>query len=385
MQMQSAPLTGALLRRKHRVQRKEAIYPMNRIAAIAEIVRSTDADAVLLTGEINLIYALGRTALEGQCIIYADGTACLITDGRYIEVARAELEPEGFTVLERSGTVPSAAFLRQLLAEAGVKRLMYEDDVLTVQAFAHLRKSLEIDLLPVAGRIAALRACKSEEESAWISQAQRIAEQALTRLLPELHEGMTEREAAARLNYYMALGGSEKPSFDTILLFGENTSKPHGVPSDRPLRRGDFILADFGAVTRGYHSDMTRTFAFKEATDEMRTVYETVLRAQAAAQAAAQEGVPCCEMHKAAAKVIADAGCGDYFTHALGHSVGLEIHEMPVAALRCEEPLRNGIVITDEPGIYLAGKFGVRIEDMLLIDGKTPRNLTAFPKEFRIL
>ncbi|MBR3268772.1 MAG: aminopeptidase P family protein [Oscillospiraceae bacterium] len=358
---------------------------MSRIAALAEIVKKNDADAMLLTGEVNLIYALETTALEGQCLILADGTAILITDGRYTETAEAKLLPRGFRVLTRSNASGMYEYLQSVLDAYQVQKLLYEDDVLTVDRFAAMREKLPCSFLPIGSRILSLRARKSEEEIASIVIAQHIAEAALTRLLPELCEGMTEREAAARLNYYMAISGSEKTSFDTILLFGENTSLPHGVPGDRKLCRGDFILADFGAVYRGYHSDMTRTFAFGSATDEMRKVYDTVLRAQNAARAAACAGRLCNEMHFAAAKVIEDAGYGTYFTHALGHSVGLEIHEMPVAAPRCEEVLCDGIIMTDEPGIYIPGKFGVRIEDMLVISGDHPVTLTAFPSDFQIL
>lgn len=358
---------------------------MNRIKELAAAVREEGADVMLLTGAVNLIYVTHETVLEGQCLIFPDETAVFVTDGRYTEAAEQLLQPRGFRVVTRSIMTALYDYLRGLLAEHGVQKLMYEDDVLTVDEFAVMREQLGVSFQPVGSRIRKLRECKSEEEIACIVKAQQIAEAALERLLPELCEGMTEREAAARLNYYMALGGSEKPSFDTILLFGENTSKPHGVPGERPLRKGDFVLADFGAVYQGYHSDMTRTAAFGSATDEMRTVYETVLAAQEAAMQAAKAGLLCCGMHQAAEKVIADAGYGEYFTHALGHSVGLEIHESPVASLRCERPLQDGMVITDEPGIYIPGKFGVRIEDMLLISGSEPKNLTAFPKEFRIL
>ncbi len=358
---------------------------MNRIPALSAILREENADAMLLTGEVNLIYITQMTALEGQCLILPDDTAVFITDGRYTEVAEQQLVPRGFTVLTRSNASGMYDFLRSVLEQNGIRKLMYEDDVLTVSDFALMREQLQLTFQPIGDRIRRLRACKSPEEIECIVRAQRIAEEALARLLPELHAGITEREAAARLNYYMALGGSEKPSFDTILLFGENTSKPHGVPSDRALREGDFVLADFGAVYHGYHSDMTRTVAYGSATDEMKKVYETVLAAQEAAAKAAREGMLCCNMHEAAAAVIEQAGYGAYFTHALGHSVGLEIHETPVASLRCEKPLTNGIVMTDEPGIYMPGTFGVRIEDMLLIDGDTPRNLTAFPKALRIL
>lgn len=358
---------------------------MTRIEALAAAVRADHADAMLLTGEVNLIYALKTVSLEGKCIITADGRAIFMTDGRYIEAAEEALAPQGFTIYNHSGACSRSDYPVPILTELGVQKLMYEDDVLTVDQFAAMRNALSCDLIPIGSRIRTLRACKEPAEIDCIIRAQRIAEAALERLIPELYTGMTEREAAARLNYYMALGGSEKPSFDTILLFGEQTSRPHGVPTDRQLRPGDFVLADFGAVFHGYHSDMTRTFAYGSATDEMRTVYETVLRAQDAAQAAAIAGQPCCDMHKAAADVIAEAGYGQYFTHALGHSVGLEIHETPVASPRCTEPLLDGVVITDEPGIYLAGKFGVRIEDMIVIDGGTPRNITKFPKALQIL
>lgn len=358
---------------------------MTRIEALAAAVRADEADAMLLTGEVNLIYATTVTALEGQCIIFADGRAVFATDGRYTEIAEQRLTPQGFQVLTRSNACSLYEYLDQLMKEHGVQKLMYEDDVLTVAEFAALREYLSCTLVPVGKRIRALRQFKSEEELHYMRKAQRIAEEALHRLIPELHTGMTEREAAARLNYYMASLGSEKPSFDTILLFGENTSKPHGVPSDRTLRPGDFVLADFGAVCEGYHSDMTRTFAYGKTTDEMVRVYSTVLSAQAAAMQMARPGILCCDMHQAAANVIEEAGYGQYFTHALGHSVGLEIHEMPVASPRCKEPLQPGIVMTDEPGIYLAGKFGVRIEDMLVIREDAPEDLAVFPKELMIL
>ncbi len=358
---------------------------MDRIEALAAVVREEGADALLLTGEVNLIYVTKTTALEGQCLIFPSEKAIFVTDGRYQETAEQQLIPLGFDVITLPPTTARYEFLQTLLREHGVQKLMYEDDVLTVDEFAVIRELLGISFQPVGTRIRKLRASKSEAEIACIIRAQRIAEAALQRLLPELHIGMTEREAAARLNYYMALGGSEKPSFDTILLFGENTSKPHGVPGDRALQDGDFVLADFGAVYHGYHSDMTRTVVFGSATDEMRTVYETVLAAQLAAQSAARENMLCCDMHNAAAEVIEAAGYGPYFSHALGHSVGLEIHESPSATPRSNVPLTRGVVMTNEPGIYIAGKFGVRIEDMLVITDGAPRNLTQFPKEFTVL
>ncbi|MCQ2417033.1 MAG: Xaa-Pro peptidase family protein [Oscillospiraceae bacterium] len=358
---------------------------MNRIQVLQEYLAEQHADAMMLTGEVNLIYLTNTTALEGQCLIFKEQSPVFVTDGRYTEVAEKNLIPKGFQVLTRNNTQTLYDVLSEILREHGAETLMYEDDVYTVMAFEDMREKINAALVPIGKKISEMRAYKDDSEVECIIHAQRIAEKALEQLIPEFCEGMTEREAAAKLNYYMALYGSEKPSFDTIVLFGENTSKPHGVPGDRKLQKGDFILLDFGAVYCGYHSDMTRTFAFGAVTEEMRRVYETVLQAQQAAYEAAAEGSECRQMHIAAANVIEQAGYGKYFTHALGHSVGLEIHESPVAAVRCSEPLKNGIVMTDEPGIYLPGKFGVRIEDMLMIDGKKARNLTNFPKELQVL
>lgn len=359
---------------------------MNRLQALFSIIREKEADAMLLTGEVTITYITGETALEGTCLVFSDDTAVFITDGRYIEVAESMLTPKGFMVVCTTTEKNGVAHIREQLALHDVKTLLFEDDDVTVKQFGINKGRYDIaEWLPLDSAINVLRACKSQEEIDCIVHAQRIAEDAFAALLPELTLGITEKQAAARLDYLMAMRGSEKPSFDTIILFGENSSKPHGVPSDRPLQSGDIILADFGAVWHGYHSDMTRTLAFGSVTDEIRRVYEIVLQAQQAAFDAAREGELCSKMHEAAENVIAEAGYGKYFTHALGHSVGLEIHEYPSASPRCSEPLQNGIVMTDEPGIYLAGKFGIRIEDMVLIQGNTPQNLTQFPKHLQII
>ncbi|MBR3679781.1 MAG: aminopeptidase P family protein [Oscillospiraceae bacterium] len=359
---------------------------MNRIEALCDVVRTAEADAMLLTGEVNLIYATEATGLEGYCLLLADGTALFITDGRYIEAAEMMLPERGFQVILRTADLTFGEFMLTLLQAHNVRNLLYEDDVLTVRQYTRFRTLFEdITLHPMRDGIERLRARKSEAEIEAVVSAQRIAEKAFDELLSALHDGISEREAAAFLDYRMAVHGSEKPSFQTILLFGENTSKPHGVPSDRRLRKGDLITADFGAVFRGYHSDMTRTFAWGEVTDEVRKVYDIVLRAQAAAFEQAKAGTPCCAMHNAAQSVISAAGYGEYFTHSLGHSLGLEIHESPSAAKSCGTLLEDGMILTDEPGIYLAGQFGIRIEDMVLIHGDTPINLTHCPKSLRIL
>ncbi len=351
---------------------------MDRLKDICKVIESMDADALLLTSDVNVRYATGATGLEGLCLINRGGEALFLTDGRYIEAAQNALAGTAFTPKLPRG--PQIDALAEELKHFNIQKLLYEDGRVTVRERAAWAEKFPCELAGAGDAVEKLRARKTAGEIERIEQAQRIAEAAFERFLPTLREGVTEREAAARLEYEMAMLGSEKPSFETILLFGENTSKPHGVPSKRRLREGDLITADFGAVIGGYHSDMTRTFAFGHATEEQRRVYETVLAAQRAALEAAKASNPCSAMHFAAADVIEKAGYGEYFTHSLGHSVGLEIHESPNASPRSKDTLEDGVVITNEPGIYLPGKFGVRIEDMLLIHGDAPVNLTKAPK-----
>ena len=218
-----------------------------------------------------------------------------------------------------------------------------------------------------------------------IIKAQRIAEAAFEHILTFIKEGVTEKEVALELDYYMLSHGADGLSFETIAVSGKNSSKPHGVPSDKKIEKGDFVTMDFGAVVEGYHSDMTRTVAVGFVTDEQKNVYETVLKAQEAAQAAASSGVCCADVDKAARDVIENAGYGEYFNHSTGHGVGVEIHEYPRLSTVCKAILSVGNVVTDEPGIYIPEKFGVRIEDMLLITENGCENLTRAPKELIIL
>ncbi len=359
---------------------------MSRIAALSQLVRDAEADALLLSSEVSVMYATGFTALEGKCIITKEGAACFLTDGRYIERAQQLLIPQGFMVSVRQNGIAESEALLQLLQSQQVTAVLIEDDTITLRQYGSWKQTLDpIRLLPLGNRLAQLRACKSQKELDAVIHAQRIAEKALETLLPSLQEGITEREAAARLDYLMALGGSEMPSFQTIMLFGAHASMPHGVPDNRSLKNGDVILVDFGAVYCGYHSDMTRTFAYGEVSDRIHSGYEAVLSAQSAAIEQAREGLPCRLMHEAAVNSLKTDGWDAYFTHALGHSVGLEIHEYPSAAPKSEQPLKNGMIMTVEPGIYLPGEFGIRIEDMIVINGDTPLNLTAFPKQLQIL
>ena len=260
-----------------------------------------------------------------------------------------------------------------------------QDESLSYREYLRMQEILGLSFLPSQQITAALREVKERFEVDNIIRAQRIAEKALDYMLGFLKPGLSEREITAEIEYQMTRNGAEGLAFETICVAGSNTSRPHGVPSEYMLKSGDFVTMDFGCKINGYCSDMTRTVALGSVTEEMRKVYETVLEAQLAGEHAAHTGVIGRDMDKAARDIIENAGYGEYFGHGLGHSVGLYIHESPNASPRESRPLPAGTVVTNEPGIYLPGKFGVRIEDMLYITKEGAENLTKAPKNLIIL
>lgn len=353
---------------------------MTRIEKLQAELSKRDLDAVVLFSESNVRYA-GQFAFTDGAVAVARDRALLLTDSRYIEAAQAEARDVEVRLADAKH--PLTAQLRDFLS--GCKRIAAEEQRLPYADWKRLEEKLETALLPGDEVLSALRAVKDPEEIAALTAAQRIAEQALEEVLPFLRPGVKERDIAAELTYRMMRLGGEGNSFDPITITGANTSKPHGVPGEAVVRPGDFVTMDFGTLVGGYHSDMTRTVAVGYATDEMRRVYDTVLRAQLAGIERMRAGTTGAEVHQAADDLISAAGYGGFFGHGFGHSVGLEIHEGPSASPRNTQPLPDGAVVTAEPGIYLPGAFGVRIEDMIHVTAAGPVNLTAAPKELMIL
>ena len=247
------------------------------------------------------------------------------------------------------------------------------------------QEKLNAKFVPMQAKINAFRGTKEPWELERMQKAQDITDRAFTEVCTRITEGMTEKELAAELIYCLYKNGAEGLSFDPIVVAGPNSSMPHGVPGDRKIQKGDFITMDFGVIYQGYCSDMTRTVALGFATEEMKTVYNTVLKAQLAGIAVSKAGVTGKEVDMAARNVITEAGYGEYFGHGYGHSLGLEIHEAPNCNVRNEEPLPLHAVCSAEPGIYLPGKFGVRIEDVVVFEEDGCRILTKSPKELLIL
>ena len=340
------------------------------------------ADGLLLTSRYARHYGAEFDIAEGIAIVSAKGCR-YFTDSRYIESAQNNIK--GFEVMEQNRENTYVALLNQAISDFGLRKLGFEEDALTVAEHTHFASSLGAQMVPFTKAINGFRGTKEEWELALMKKAQAITDKAFEQVLPRIKAGMTEQELQAELIYCLYKNGADRPSFDPIVVSGPNTSLPHGVAGDRVLREGDFITLDFGALYQGYCADMTRTVALGFATEEMEKVYNTVLEAQKAGLAVSKAGVPGKDIDGAARKVITDAGYGPYFGHGYGHSLGLQIHEAPNPNWANPEPMPLGAVCSAEPGIYLPGKFGVRIEDVVIFREDGVENITRSPKNLIIL
>lgn len=353
---------------------------MNRFDAIAAALPAYGLDAILLTGAANRFYATGFACdEEGGVALVTTGGNFFFTDSRYIEAAEAQIEGAAIGLV--SADKRYIAWINEALELTGARTVGIEEHHMTVADHRIYQEKLHCTLKGADELMLQLRRSKDEQEIACMVQAQRIAEQAFGQLLKEIRPGMTERQLAARLQYLALCAGAEKMSFDTIVASGPNSSMPHAVPTDRAVQEGDFITFDFGCVYRGYCSDMTRTVAVGRVTEEMEQIYRIVQEAQQAGLAAARAGKTGREVDAAGRSVIEKAGYGAYFGHSLGHSLGIEIHEEPNATPGNDQPLPLHAVISVEPGIYLPGRFGVRIEDVVVLEEDGCRNLMELGKD----
>lgn len=356
---------------------------MNNVKKIQEALRQRKLDGVLITDEKNQRYALGFPFTDGA-VLLSQNDAWLITDSRYVEAAAAAVGgwAEVLTFDARRSLTDR---ISSRIEKAGIKRLGLEEEKLSYAAYTRWQHELGCTVVGAQELFTTLRAVKSDWELEYMRHAQKISERALMETLHSIKPGVSEREIAAELVYRMMRLGGEGVSFDPIVIFGAKTSMPHGVPGDEILSPGSFITIDFGCLKEGYCSDMTRTFAFGKPTEEMVNVYDTVLSAQLAGIKAAKAGITGAELDKAARDVITAAGHGAHFGHGFGHSLGLDIHENPSARPSNHKPLPAGAVISAEPGIYIPGQFGVRIEDVLVLRRDGCENITGFPKELIVL
>ena len=347
-----------------------------RVEKLRKLMSDNRLDGALITGLTAIRYYSGFTSDEAALVVTMD-RASLLTDFRYTIQAR-EQSPD-FDVVEvgRGALLPT---VDRLLKEDGAKRVAFENQAMTVSTFEKY-KALEYEFVPFSEEMNKPRLVKTADEIASLQKAQNMADEGFKILLSRIGSGMTEKEVAAELDYINAKLGSECPSFDTIVGSGPNGAMCHAIPGDRRLQKGDLVVLDYGCVYNGYHSDMTRTFAVGEVDDLAKKIYDIVRTAQQKALDALKAGITGKELDAIARDYIASKGYGETFGHSLGHGFGLMIHEAPNASTASEWTLEEGMTITVEPGIYIEGRLGVRIEDCCVVTKTGKIDLVSSTKE----
>lgn len=356
----------------------------NNIEKCTKILESKGANALVLVNEANMHYLCGFSPSEGMVVIFSNGNAYHLVDSRYTEIANRYSKNNGLRVIEISESIYT--HLSQIVKENNAQAIVIENQTISLFAYNKIKEACNgCIVLNLDDMLMRERNRKSADEIVLMKTANKIAEKAFTELLNHITSGKTEKELAAYFDYLMMLEGSDGVSFNTILLTGANTSMPHGVPSDAKIKDGDFVLFDFGATHKGYHSDMTRTVAVGYADEEMKKDYELVLKAQLAGIKALNVGERCADVYKAAYDVLAKENKAQYFRHGLGHGVGLEIHEGFNASPKSKDIYEVGNVTSIEPGIYIPNKYGIRIEDVCYLAPRGRENLSNITKSLIIL
>ncbi|RST98080.1 peptidase M24 family protein [Vagococcus vulneris] len=353
---------------------------MKRVENLRSQMKIDGIEAFLITNPYNLRYLTGFTGTTGLALITLDN-AYFITDFRYTEQAVAQCK--GYQIEKNIGPILNKA--GEIVESAAVKNLAFEESHLTFDKFVVLETLLEQELIPVSGMIEELREVKDADEIAITKQACQIADQAFEHILTYIKPGLTEIEVANELDFFMRSKGASGVSFTTIVASGLRSAMPHGVASDKVIEQGDFITIDFGCYYNGYVSDMTRTISLGEPSEKLKEIYQIVLGAQERVLEAAKPGMTGIELDAVARDYITEHGYGEAFGHSTGHGIGLEIHEGPNVSKVADKAFVPGNIITNEPGIYLPGIGGVRIEDDMLITENGMERLTHSPKELIIL
>jgi Xaa-Pro aminopeptidase len=352
-----------------------------RLQKLRESIYKARLDGFIVMNPLNRRYISGFTGTSGILLVTLKD-AYLITDFRYIEQARDQA-PD-FQCVRQGGS--SFEALSKLLFGKGLAKLGFESETLIFKEYQDLSRALtNIELVPTRGLVEELRIIKEECELEKIQKAAQIGDEAFEHILQFIRPGFTERDVAVEFECILRRLGGEKSSFEIIVASGQRGALPHGVASDKVFSLGELVTVDFGVMYQGYASDCTRTLALGVVSPRAKEIYGIVLHAQEAGVEAVRAGMGYKELDELARNIIADAGYGDFFGHGLGHGVGMNVHELPTLSPKGEGVLKPGMVVTVEPGIYLPGWGGVRIEDLVVVRDGAPQVLTKFPKELVVL
>ena len=347
------------------------------------MINSLECDALLLLNESNMHYLCGFSPSEGAVLLLKDGNGYHFVDSRYTEEAENYAKETGLKVIEITSKFTDE--VADICKKHNVQKIALENETISLKAYNAYKEATGCKFADIDSKLMRIRNVKSADEIELMKQANSIAEKSFIELLNYVEAGKTEKELQSCFDYLMAKNGSDGLSFSTILLTGAHTSLPHGVPSDKVIHNGDFVLFDFGATYKGYHSDMTRTIAVGSATDEMKEMYSLVLNAQLAGIGALKNGVKCSDVYQAAYDVLEEKHMGKYFRHSLGHGVGLDIHEGFSSSPKSEDIYEVGNVTSVEPGIYIPNKFGIRIEDVCIVTENGCENISTVDKSLLII
>lgn len=349
-----------------------------RILKLRSKMKEKEIDAALLIGDPNRNYMSGFSGDESFSLISKD-KAIFMVDSRFIEQASNEVK--NYDVVEYSKNGETLyEYLLKLVKTLNIKKLGFEENVVTYSRYESIKQALTCELVPLNEMVEELRVVKNEDEIEIMQKAADIADAAFSHMLEFIKIGMTEREIGIELEFTMKKLGASGLSFPSIVASGLRSSLPHGQATDKKICDGEFLTLDFGCVYNEYCSDMTRTVAIGTISNEMKKIYNIVLEAQTTALKAFKSGVTGKSVDKVARDIIESYGYGDKFGHGLGHGVGRQIHEDPAISRKGDKLLESGMVVTDEPGIYISGFGGVRIEDILVITDKGCRVLSKSPK-----
>ncbi len=352
----------------------------NNLPQLEDVIKTSKCDALLITSIENIRYITGFTGSSGFLLV-KEGGGIFFTDSRYMEQAGGEVK--GHEVREYKKRFPELA---SEIISAGFKNVGFEDSNLTYQAWQELKKELgPVRLVPLKKSLDLLRGVKTKGELRLISRAIEIANGGFERLLPSIRPGVREDELAVELEYQMRKGGADGLSFDVIVASGSRSALPHGSPSNKILKAGDPVVFDFGARYKGYHSDETATVFVEKASERLWKIYHIVKEAHDRAIDSVKPGIKFSDIDKVTREFIGKAGFGKYFGHGTGHGVGLNVHEGPSISSNSEGIVEEGMVFTIEPGIYIPGLGGVRIEDMVVVTKSGCKVLTKIPKELTII